>query len=947
MGTSDGFVVSNVKVVDHGDDALRFNIVILGDGYRASELAKFHADTDSLVNTLRATAPYHDLWCALNIYRVDVVSTDSGADDPGTCGDGSGGSGATPATFFDATFCGDDNTRRLLTCDSSLALSTAHSVVAHPSMTMVIVNTSEYGGSGGSVATLSTHPDAAQIALHEMGHTAFHFADEYEYLQGCGTGEAGHDHYGGGEPFQPNVTIDTDRNTMKWRTLLTSATDALPTTHNANCADCDPQPDPHGAGYVGAYEGANTFHCGCFRASFDCKMRKLANSFCAVCQQVIRDTLSPFLPDAMPILITPNLNFQNIPEGVGGTGVTTFRAIVFELDACMAASRHLHISAGPTGGFGTPLGTTAELTSTGGAVVQARIWLSFTSGAAGTSAHGSVTVHCDETGQDFVIPIDANTVARPKSAIALVLDHSFSMTEDAGDGTTKVDKLREAATILIGAMLPGDGLSVVRFDDTAQTLMPVTDVGPVTVGAGRLAALGHLGSEIDPAGDTSIGAGVVNGKATLDAAQAAASPRYDNAAMLVLTDGVENTAPMLIDVRSSITASTFAVGLGRPENISVAALSSLTQAHNGYVLVTGTITPDQAARLNKYFLQILAGATNANVILDPHGELTPGAEHRIPFWVSESDISVDAFLLAPVPGFIDFQLETPDGTRITPGSAGGNIQFVPGPRVSFYRLALPALPGDAAGSHSGRWNIVLRLARIRGQEYTHVTAAARPGLLPYDVVVHCRSNLVFGATLVQTSFEPGAIATVAATLREYDVPVDGRATVWAEVTRPDASVLSLAMPRSEPGHHSATFVCSRSGLYNARVRAKGTTFYGSPFQREQTLSAAVYPGGGNGDGTGGPRDDGSGDHHPGTTGGSGGGGDPFWCDIVRCLLGGGVISSRLIAELTARGLDLKALLACIEKHCRGRGRPSPCPGTALSSEAVSRIAEVIARELGG
>src|SRR5205085_2504567 len=121
-------------------------------------------------------------------------------------------------------------------------------------------------------------------------------------------------------------------------------------------------------------------------------------------------------------------------------------------------------------------------------------------------------------------------------------------------------------------------------------------------------------------------------------------------------DGVENTAPMLVDVRSSLTANTFAIGLGKPENISVAALSALTQAHNGYLLVTGALTSDQAARLSKYFVQVLAGATNANIILDPHGELTVGAEHRIPFQVSESDIGLDVFLLSPAPSLVDYQL---------------------------------------------------------------------------------------------------------------------------------------------------------------------------------------------------------------------------------------------------------------------------------------------------
>ena len=33
-------------------------------------------------------------------------------------------------------------------------------------------------------------------------------------------------------------------------------------------------------------------------------------------------------------------------------------------------------------------------------------------------------------------------------------------------------------SIFINSMLQGDGLGIVRFDDTAQILMPVTDVGP-------------------------------------------------------------------------------------------------------------------------------------------------------------------------------------------------------------------------------------------------------------------------------------------------------------------------------------------------------------------------------------------------------------------------------------------------------------------------------------
>ena len=298
MSTADGSVNGVQKVVEHGPDAQRYNVVLLGDGYRATEMAKYHADVQAFVDMLHQTAPFGDLWCGINIHRIDVVSTDSGADDPVTCGDGSAGSGAIARTYFDATFCGGNLIRRLLTCDSVSARNVAHALVPATHLTMVIVNSPLYGGSGGDVATFSTAAGSAEIALHEMGHTAFGFADEYEYYAGCASGESGHDVYTGGEPVEPNVTRNADLASIKWRSVLSSATDALPTTANANCGQCDPQANPRAADYVGAYEGARYMHCGCYRPSYLCRMRTLGQPFCGTCRKAIRDTLAPFLPVA-------------------------------------------------------------------------------------------------------------------------------------------------------------------------------------------------------------------------------------------------------------------------------------------------------------------------------------------------------------------------------------------------------------------------------------------------------------------------------------------------------------------------------------------------------------------------------------------------------------------------------------------------------------------------
>ena len=44
---------------------------------------------------------------------------------------------------------------------------------------VVIVNDTTYGGSGGSIATVSTNPTALSIAQHEYGHSFTGLSDEY------------------------------------------------------------------------------------------------------------------------------------------------------------------------------------------------------------------------------------------------------------------------------------------------------------------------------------------------------------------------------------------------------------------------------------------------------------------------------------------------------------------------------------------------------------------------------------------------------------------------------------------------------------------------------------------------------------------------------------------------------------------------------------------------
>jgi hypothetical protein len=297
MGAGDGTVLGTTKIVDHGSPAERWNLVLVGDGYRADQMAQYETDAQNFVDTLFATSPFSRtlaecgprLSRAINVYRVDVTSTDSGADDPAACG----GTGAAPATFFDAAFC-NGGIRRLLIVNTATVLGVVNAQVPQWHMIMVLVNSPIYGGSGGAMAVFSMAPEAPEIGLHEMGHTAFGFADEYEYYAGCGV-DVGHDQYLGAEPAEPNVTANSNGNTIKWKDLVLPGT-AVPTTANADCTQCDPQPSPVPSGTVGAFEGGRYFHCGVYRPEFDCRMRALGFPFCAVCERRIVQTLEPHLP---------------------------------------------------------------------------------------------------------------------------------------------------------------------------------------------------------------------------------------------------------------------------------------------------------------------------------------------------------------------------------------------------------------------------------------------------------------------------------------------------------------------------------------------------------------------------------------------------------------------------------------------------------------------------
>ncbi len=635
-------------------------------------------------------------------------------------------------------------------------------------------------------------------------------------------------------------------------------------------------------------------------------------------------------------LDTPVLTFNDVPEGE-----TTVRAAIFSVNSCRALTFEITsgptVTSGPAGTvFGAPLGAIATLgVAANLATRYAHLWISYTGTNDGDTAAGTVTIRCVETGNTWTIPITANTINRPNAAVLVVLDKSNSMNFASGFGApllTRNDVLRYSALPFCEVIHEDDAIGIVSFDQDAYDVMPVTAAGPPGFGTGRNTAKGHImGHTPNPAGWTSIGDGVERAHLRL-----APVTGYDTKAILVFTDGHENRPAFLADV-ADIDDRVYAIGLGTAEEIQPAALTTLTNGTGGYVLLTGALDADRQFQLSKYFLQILAGVRNSDIVVDPEARILPGQKHRIPFHLNEADITSDVILLTPAPAAVRFALESPAGDLLTPATAPSitGAGFFTGSNVAFYRLTLP-LPLGAAGAGPGMWTAVLSVdekyfkrSLAAYVEYPEWLRDIATHGLRYAVTVHAYSSLRLRVSLAQSSYEPGATLTLSAVLTEHSIPLESGAAVVAELTRPDNTSTTLNLAGVDKGIYEATLSASLSGIYRFRVRARGASLRGFPFTREQEVTGAVWKGGDNPPPSG--KDDPRGQRER-------------LCRLLACLLDRKNFSAQLEKRLAELGLNLAGLRRCIKEFCTDPP-PASHKEALQQDERILRLAEELRPEV--
>jgi hypothetical protein len=310
---------------------------------------------------------------------------------------------------------------------------------------------------------------------------------------------------------------------------------------------------------------------------------------------------------------------------------------------------------------------------------------------------------------------------------------------------------------------------------------------------------------------------------------------FTNKALIVFTDGIENTAPFIRDVLASIDQQTFAVELGDVHQVSSDALTALSNRTKGYTLLTGLLSAslDDYFLLRKYFLQILAGVTNTEIVNDPAGFITVGAQVQVPFELNETDIEATVVLMTDIPA-VDIAVATPAGQVITPGTvAGMNVTYARTSSVRYYRFTLPV--AMAGGAQTGKWVALLTLderlfKELRGNSESD---GAR-----YSLTALAWSNLRLRAR-VTASGSTAPLLSITAVLDEYGIPVSQRANVLANLTLPDGTMETLQLKEGASGNFKTSVTGKLAGVYRFHVMANGTTFRGEPFTREQLLTCAV------------------------------------------------------------------------------------------------------------
>ncbi|GAB3580651.1 M64 family metallopeptidase [Hymenobacter daeguensis] len=231
----------------------RINLVFVGDGYQASEMTTYLADVNRAVSAIFQQPPFLQYRQYFNVFAIRVTSAQSGTKHPRTAADCNTAPNfgiTNPTTYFNTTFDSGNIHRLIVTGGQSALASVLAASFPQYTKAIVMANSPEYGGSGGSIITMTANSNAPEVMIHEMGHTFGTLADEYW----AGPQYAAE---------KPNLTQPAVVMPLRWQSWV-------------------------GTNGVGTYPFNGTGEDPTWsRPHQNCKMRYLGSPFCSVCIETL------------------------------------------------------------------------------------------------------------------------------------------------------------------------------------------------------------------------------------------------------------------------------------------------------------------------------------------------------------------------------------------------------------------------------------------------------------------------------------------------------------------------------------------------------------------------------------------------------------------------------------------------------------------------------------
>ncbi|RHY20195.1 hypothetical protein DYB25_004238 [Aphanomyces astaci] len=159
------------KIVDSGDPKNRIDVVFMGDGYTASEQAKFFGDIQRLTTDMFTGNTFAQYLPLFNIWASYVPSVQSGV-----------GVGGTPLNTAFGLYRDGTELRAVYTSKPDVARSVcAQTGALACDFPALIANDDFYGGLGGEFVIATRSPTTGTMVLrHEMGHNFGKVGEEYD-----------------------------------------------------------------------------------------------------------------------------------------------------------------------------------------------------------------------------------------------------------------------------------------------------------------------------------------------------------------------------------------------------------------------------------------------------------------------------------------------------------------------------------------------------------------------------------------------------------------------------------------------------------------------------------------------------------------------------------------------------------------------------------------------